>query len=230
MNWDWVKTFFDVVGGFTVDVSHFFTSNAWPLVTLVVALSFKKPLTKLISTLAKIKFKEWELEFKVNQKLDQFDEIVELEEDRHQTESGDNSNILPNNKFKYLKRIKRKSIRNPNVGKELQRSLNELSETIQKLYICTYERFDENKGKTNWSEVISEIEIPNMIFYLREKNIISEELVSIMMEMVAIIPNYMVEPISEEVEYKYILLCKKVREHLDEKYLEFIKHAEKTSS
>lgn len=211
-----------------MNVYQFIASYTWPIVIVFFLLLFKKTIVELIGTLTKIKFKEWEIEFKINQKLDQFAEIVELAEDKqHQNKDDGHSITGQNNKFKYLKGIKRKSIKKPpNISRELQSNLGELDASIVKLYILTYEKFDESKEMINWSEVIQQIEVPIMIYFLREKNVINDELLSIIIEMREIIPN-LVAYMSEEVEQKYVNLCKSLKEHLDGKYIEV---AEKTSS
>ncbi|MDL5023941.1 hypothetical protein [Bacillus velezensis] len=52
-------------------ISSILKNLAWPVVILIAALKLKEPLSKMISTLAKIKYKDWEFEFLLDKKLDQ---------------------------------------------------------------------------------------------------------------------------------------------------------------
>ncbi|MCY8590179.1 hypothetical protein [Bacillus haynesii] len=58
-------------------ISSIIRSIAWPAVVLIAILKLKNPLSNLISTVAKIKYKDWEFEFLLDKKLDEIKRVVD---------------------------------------------------------------------------------------------------------------------------------------------------------
>jgi len=51
-------------------ISSIVKSIIWPVAIIILVFKLKQPVSNLISTLAKIKYKDWEFEFTIDQKLD----------------------------------------------------------------------------------------------------------------------------------------------------------------
>lgn len=51
-------------------ISSIVKSIVWPVAIIIIVIKLKKPVSNLISTLAKIKYKDWEFEFLINKKFD----------------------------------------------------------------------------------------------------------------------------------------------------------------
>ncbi|XAK54249.1 hypothetical protein AAHT65_07610 [Bacillus atrophaeus] len=51
-------------------ISSVVKSIVWPVAIIIIVIKLKRPVSNLISTLAKIKYKDWEFEFLINKKLD----------------------------------------------------------------------------------------------------------------------------------------------------------------
>ncbi|MGM3042128.1 hypothetical protein ACS2TA_27685, partial [Bacillus cereus group sp. BC46] len=53
------------------------SSLAWPVVVFIAILKLQNPLSNLISTLAKIKYKDWEFEFLLDRKIVEIEKVVD---------------------------------------------------------------------------------------------------------------------------------------------------------
>ncbi|MCY8341145.1 hypothetical protein MOE82_03720 [Bacillus licheniformis] len=56
---------------------EFLSSLAWPAVVLIAILKLQNPLSNLISTVAKIKYKDWEFEFLLDAKIEEIKRVVD---------------------------------------------------------------------------------------------------------------------------------------------------------
>ena len=52
-------------------ISSIIKSVIWPVSITIIVIKLKNPVSNLIKTLAKIKYKDWEFEFMIDKKLDQ---------------------------------------------------------------------------------------------------------------------------------------------------------------
>lgn len=68
-------------------ISSIFKNLAWPAVILIAAIKLKEPLSNLINTIAKIKYKEWEIEFQLDKRLDKITALATENEKIDQLES-----------------------------------------------------------------------------------------------------------------------------------------------
>ncbi|UPV77781.1 hypothetical protein [Bacillus rugosus] len=60
-----------------MNLFEFLSSLAWPVVVFIAILKLQNPLSNLISTLAKIKYKDWEFEFLLDRKIDEIEKVVD---------------------------------------------------------------------------------------------------------------------------------------------------------
>ncbi|MCY7802298.1 hypothetical protein P8841_11195 [Bacillus spizizenii] len=71
-------------------ISSLFKNLVWPVVILIAASKLKEPLSNLISTIAKIKYKEWEVEFQLEKRLDKITALAsEKSDEKDQPETMD---------------------------------------------------------------------------------------------------------------------------------------------
>ncbi|MED4612115.1 hypothetical protein P9248_10955 [Bacillus subtilis] len=145
-------------------VSSIVKSIIWPIAITIIIIMLKNPVSNLISTLAKIKYKDWEFEFVINKKLDSITE--QISEKQSEDTDGRVDNLTPvtnmsNKSFvEFDKNIRKFTNRYKDNVSQIKKSISFLNETIDDLYkktvtkeelknISTLEKIDQLISKGN---------------------------------------------------------------------------------
>lgn len=152
-------------------VSSLVKSIIWPIAIIIIVIKLKKPVSNLISTLAKIKYKDWEFEFMLDKRLD---EIASLADNSN----GDPIETKPEDKS-TSKEIKERTPltgfieSTQGAGKTspivylLRRELTVLDQIIRDLYQTT---------KSKEGKIAHNVSVNEMIRYLISNEIISDQM------------------------------------------------------
>ncbi|MCY8438610.1 hypothetical protein MOC93_18150 [Bacillus haynesii] len=176
---------------------EFFSSLAWPGVILIIALNLKDPLLKLISTLAKIKYKDWEFEFALKNKLEKMEIVVSDSMDkidRATNKSSQNDEkfaIGNNNSFvSYSPKVDTRFIK---------QFIRNLDKSIYQLYRVAY-----SKEHSLILNAVKKKEVIVMLEYLRDKDIISEDLFELIIQYRSIPDQFLSSVIPEDLELDFL--------------------------
>ncbi|MBU8681999.1 hypothetical protein [Bacillus haynesii] len=164
--------------------SNVIKSIIWPLALVIIVFALKKPVSSLINTLVKIKYKDWEVEFDMAKRIEKLDEgvneisseIVFSEEQIEKNsviEKDNNHSVLLNDKDKYQ-------------FNSLEDYLDILDQSIVDLYTVTVkpdERIGLNKNFLDRDRTVN-----SMARYLFEKAVIDEKLFNLIIETRKMLP------------------------------------------
>lgn len=194
---------------------EFLSSLAWPVVILIAALKLKGPLSNLISTLAKIKYKEWEFEFTVEKKLDEIQTVVTSNQKHYSSKRysgsspnvirGDNNSILKDD-ITPLSGYSSKDIHSSVDEIVFTKGLAILDETVIKLYMTVYEKNNPSE-KHDWPGYIERKEIPIMLDYLRNHDVINPDVYKIIKDIRELPQYFAARPVQKFIKEKYMNTC-----------------------
>ncbi|MGG0902347.1 hypothetical protein ABE125_11970 [Bacillus subtilis] len=149
-------------------ISSILKNLAWPAVILIAAFKLKEPLSNLISTIAKIKYKEWEIEFQLEKRLDKITALA-MGKDGEKDQSESKSEVLSEEDRTPLTGFISMATGSgktrtflPILMKNQEESLNQL---ISKIYYSATNDKEVNKKAITY-----------MITHLTDEGIFSEEL------------------------------------------------------
>lgn len=152
-------------------VSSIVKSIVWPVAIIIIVIKLKRPVSNLISTLAKIKYKDWEFEFLINKKLD----LVEFSLSNESSNETDVEDNPTSGKTVEVERTPRQGYVESEVGagktnpftRIIRNDLYGLENAIINLYHTAKKRKNETPQKAPIGKVIG---------YLVSEDIIDDKL------------------------------------------------------
>ncbi|ALV02603.1 hypothetical protein ACT17G_15140 [Bacillus velezensis] len=135
-------------------ISSIIKSVIWPVSITIIVIKLKNPVSNLIKTLAKIKYKDWEFEFMIDKELDQIS--VQIDEAEQIKDTSKSEGVTFNENSYETLDLKDKEL-------IMKKSMLSLYSGVSYLYSLVSK--DE---KTNG------IGMNDMLHYLQKQNIVSE--------------------------------------------------------
>ncbi|MDU7578390.1 MAG: hypothetical protein E7K43_19495 [Bacillus subtilis] len=169
-------------------VSSIVKSVIWPIAIIILVIKLRQPVSNLISTLARIKYKDWEFEFKIDQKLEKIS-LQLNNEDENEVESQSSQSNLTSSLDVKAKELDDTYFSKRDSDRENLKDDSDLKLKIEMLRLhgavnMLYKKVSEKDDSADKRDFIG---LQYMLDYLKHKNVLNESFADSLIDLLFIV-------------------------------------------